>query len=210
MRRASEEADVKPGPPPSGQTSKSVQPDFAMSAVAPGVAATGHGGGAEPAGVEPVQKKPALARSAATSSTKVIFSESITGALLDAKGVRRRVRQELKARNIIAGIADVKPIRHDRFYKIRGPCLRCRGPAEPVLYTGIYFRKNVGFPAKTLHITGVGDHDHGEDSAADVAAVFLPKQEAKAKEYLRRGLCRILTEWPLEFLSQRQVLLANE
>ena len=119
---------------------------------------------------------------------ETLFCEVISGAVLDARGARQRVRNEFSTRNIVAHVHDVKPLRHERYYKFKAECLRCTAENEnPKSFVATYYRINAGQPAKTLHIGSHGEHDHDPAAPADAAAVFSPQQLQIAEQYL---LCR--------------------
>ena len=117
---------------------------------------------------------------------RTLWTEVIDGILLDRQEARQRMRQELKARNLIVVVSDIKPLSHVKYFLFKGICLRCSQQSQSkVTYRGTYYRQAVGVPAKTCMVTEIGVHDHADDAPGDVASVFPPLQEAAAVRYLR-------------------------
>ena len=95
------------------------------------------------------------------------------------------MREELKARNLIVTVSDIKPMTHEKYFLFKGICLRCSPQSQSkVTYRGTYYRQAVGVSAKTFVVTELGVHDHADDAPGDVASVFQPLQTAAAMRYL--------------------------
>jgi len=119
---------------------------------------------------------------------KTLWAEVIDNIRLDRQDARERMREELKARNLIVVVSDVKPMTHDKYFLFKGICLRCSQQSQwKVTYRGTYYRQAVGVAAKTFVVTERGVHDHGDDAPGDVASVFQPLQQAAAVRYLKSG-----------------------
>ena len=116
---------------------------------------------------------------------RTVWTEIIEGILLDKPAARQRMREELKARNLIVTVSDIKPMTHEKYLLFKGICLRCSPQSQSkVTYRGTYYRQAVGVSAKTFVVTELGVHDHADDAPGDVASVFQPLQTAAAMRYL--------------------------
>ena len=85
------------------------------------------------------------------STTRMLHSEIVEGILLDKKAARAHMRELLRARNIIAEVADVKPLTYDRYFLFQGKCLRCKDAAQAVVYKGPTTGSRGG-PAENFHL----------------------------------------------------------
>ena len=115
-------------------------------------------------------------------TTSVLWMDCIAGIFLDRQAARERMRQELKARDIIAIVTDTKPLTHEKYFLYSATCLRCEQIPRAVTYKGTCYRQSVGVPAKTLVIRQHGVHEH--DVNIDQASTYSPLQNAAAKAYL--------------------------
>ena len=94
------------------------------------------------------------------------------------------MRQDLKARDIIAIVKDTKPLTHEKYFLYSATCLRCEQTPQAVTYKGTYYRQSVGVPAKTFVIRQHGVHEHDLNAEADQASTCSPLHNAAANAYL--------------------------
>ncbi len=124
-----------------------------------------------------------LRRLTTGGEAQTLVSEVVTGVLLGQGDVRGRLRERLRSLDQRAILSDVKPIRHDFFYKAKGVC---RGSSEkpcPVSRVATYYRQEYGVPARTFIVLQYGQHEHVGDGT-DSGRIFSPLQEAAAKRFL--------------------------
>ena len=141
-----------------------------------------------PQDAESEEPTPALAtRTAKPALVQYLDTEIAPGIGYSQGEARERLRQLLKDRDISTVVCDVKPIRHDRYWRYKAVCQRCQPGTTAVVYKGIYFRRDAGAPARTLTLAQHGVHDHDADVPLQASRIFTPKQEAAAQEYLRSG-----------------------
>ena len=103
------------------------------------------------------------------STARILHSEIVEGILLDKKAARAHKRELLRGRNIIAEVADVNPLAHDRNFLFQGKCLWCKDAAQAVVFKGTYCRQAAEVPPKTFTLTSVHEHNHADDALADTA-----------------------------------------
>ncbi len=117
----------------------------------------------------------------------MLVNEVVDGPLLTPADCRKRLREELRDRNCVAAVSDVKPLRHNKYYLVQGLCRGTQQSACPVRWLGTYYRQSCGVPARTWTVRQEGEHVHPSGERPNSGRVLTPQVEDAALRFLREN-----------------------